>query len=198
LTLDTGHKQAEQSWKVQQQFFSALLENMAAGVVACNEKEEFILINRVAREWHGLEALPIPLAKWSGRQDLYLEDGVTPMDKNKTPLARAIKGETVQNMGMVIAAKGHSKYHILANTAPVKGSDGHILGAVVVMHDTTENKRAEEEIRKEKEFSNKLEEEAHKRLQELEVFYQASIGREERILELKKKVAQLEEKLKSQ
>jgi PAS domain-containing protein len=42
----------------------------------------------------------------------------------------------------------------------------------------------------------KMEEEAQKRLQELEVFYKASVGREERILELKKQVAELEEKLK--
>jgi signal transduction histidine kinase len=181
-----------------QQFFTALLENMAAGVVACNEKGELILINRVAREWHGLEEIPISLAKWSGRQDLYLDDGVTLMERNNTPLAWAVKGETLHNISMVIAAKGKLKHHVLANAAPVLGNSGTVLGAVVVMHDITENKRAEEEMRKEKEFSKKLEEEARKRLQELEIFYEASIGREERILELKKKVAQLEEKLKSQ
>ncbi|MFH1440430.1 MAG: PAS domain S-box protein [Candidatus Omnitrophota bacterium] len=37
----------------------------------------------------------------------------------------------------------------------------------------------------------KMEEEMQKRLRELEVFYKASIGREERILELKKEIAQL-------
>ena len=40
------------------------------------------------------------------------------------------------------------------------------------------------------------EDETRKRLQELEIFYKASVGREERILELKKKIAELEEKLK--
>jgi PAS domain S-box-containing protein len=42
----------------------------------------------------------------------------------------------------------------------------------------------------------KMEEEIQRRLSELEVFYKASIGREERILELKKRIAGLEEKLK--
>jgi PAS domain-containing protein len=41
----------------------------------------------------------------------------------------------------------------------------------------------------------KMEEEAQKRLQELEVFYKASIGREERILELKKEVEKLKKEL---
>jgi len=42
----------------------------------------------------------------------------------------------------------------------------------------------------------KLEKEMKKRLIELEIFYKASMGREERILELKKRVAELEERLK--
>jgi PAS domain S-box-containing protein len=41
----------------------------------------------------------------------------------------------------------------------------------------------------------KMEEEARKRLQELEVFYKASVSREERILELKKEVEQLKKEL---
>ena len=41
----------------------------------------------------------------------------------------------------------------------------------------------------------KMEEEAKKRVQELEVFYKASIGKEERILELKKEIEQLKKEL---
>jgi PAS domain S-box-containing protein len=44
----------------------------------------------------------------------------------------------------------------------------------------------------------KTAEEAKKRFHELDVFYKASMGREERILELKKQVAELEEKLKGE
>jgi PAS domain S-box-containing protein len=56
------------------------------------------------------------------------------------------------------------------------------FGAVQIIRDITERKKMEEEMRK--------------HLQELEVFYKASLGREERILELKKKVKELEEKLR--
>lgn len=44
--------------------------------------------------------------------------------------------------------------------------------------------------------SKKLEDVARKRMQELEIFYKASIGREERILELKKKLQELQEQRK--
>ncbi len=42
----------------------------------------------------------------------------------------------------------------------------------------------------------RLEEESNKRLHEMEVFYKASIGREERILELKEEIEILEKKIK--
>jgi polyhydroxyalkanoate synthesis regulator phasin len=61
-------------------------------------------------------------------------------------------------------------------------AEGKYYGRVWYFRDITERKKMEEEIRK--------------RLQELEVFYKASVGREERIVELKKKIAELEEKLK--
>ncbi len=53
----------------------------------------------------------------------------------------------------------------------------------------------EERLRAEMAERRKIEEETKKHLHELEVFYKASIGREERIVELKKRVRQLEAEL---
>jgi polyhydroxyalkanoate synthesis regulator phasin len=59
--------------------------------------------------------------------------------------------------------------------------NGKVIAAIEMVEDVT--------------GQNKSEEELQKRLQELEVFYKASIGREERILELKKEVEQLKKEL---
>ncbi|MBF0521921.1 MAG: PAS domain S-box protein [Candidatus Omnitrophica bacterium] len=70
---------------------------------------------------------------------------------------------------------------VIFNRASFVGPDGKVAGMVGVMVDITERKKADE-----------LEK---KRLREFEVFYKASVGREERILELKKEVERLKKEL---
>ena len=145
--LRNEQKQFEELLLLERKFNAAVLENIDAGVVACNEKGELVLFNRVARAWHGLDPMKIPQKEWAGHYDLYLEDGVTPMDINTVPLARAFRGEEVHSVGMVIAAKGQPKHHLITNAGPIKGEGGQILGAVAIMHDITERKKAEEILR---------------------------------------------------
>lgn len=144
-------KKAEDSLAFQQLFLSAVLENLDAGVVACNKKGELILFNQAARNWHGLDPLKIPQTEWAGRYDLYLADGVTPMDMNTIPLSRAFRGEEINNVGMVIAAKGQPKRHVIVHANPIKGKDGQIMGAVAVMHDITDRNNIELALRENKE-----------------------------------------------
>ena len=136
----------QETLEYQRTFLAATLENMNAAVVACNEKGELIIFNRLAREWHGVGPLNVPQAQWAKQYDLYLEDGVTAMDINTIPLARAFRGEKIHNIGMVIAAKGQSMRHVLAHAGSIKGEDGRILGAIAVMHDITERKQMEESL----------------------------------------------------
>jgi len=65
--------------------------------------------------------------------------------------------------------------------APAKDKRGNVIGILGIFWDITERKKMEEKERK--------------HLQELEVFYKASVGREERIIELKKEVEQLKKEL---
>lgn len=70
---------------------------------------------------------------------------------------------------------------LLVTVSPVLGVDGEFIGAVHIAKDISERKRVEEE--------------KNVYLQELELFYKASIGREERILELKKTIEELTKEL---
>ncbi|MFA6357941.1 MAG: PAS domain S-box protein [Candidatus Omnitrophota bacterium] len=65
-------------------------------------------------------------------------------------------------------------------SAPVINKDGAYFGRIWTFRDITELKQAEQKLKKD--------------LHELEVFYKASIGREERILELKRRIKELEQK----
>jgi PAS domain S-box-containing protein len=143
----TKSKQVSMYLDFQQTFLSSILEQINTAVVACNEKGELVLFNRMARDWHGLDPIKIPQTQWAEYYNLYLEDGTTPMDIKTIPLARAFRGETVHDIGMVIAARGQAKRYILANAGPVKDKDGRVLGAVAVMYDITERKLMEDALR---------------------------------------------------
>ena len=132
-----------------QEFLSAVLENVEDGIVACDAAGILTLFNRAAREFHGLPEAPIPADRWAEHYDLYHADGETPMRKEDIPLYRALHGEHVSDMEMVIAPKGGTARTLLASARPLVGPGGEKLGAVAVMHDVTARKRAEDALRRE-------------------------------------------------
>jgi PAS domain S-box-containing protein len=129
----------------QRGFTEALLDNVEAGIVACDASGRLTYFNRATRTYHGLPEEPISAEEWAEHYDLYNPDGVTPMRKEDVPLFRALQGETVENAEMVIAPKGGQPRTLLASGRAIMGASGEKLGAVVVMHDITELRRAEQE-----------------------------------------------------
>ena len=73
--------------------------------------------------------------------------------------------------------------------ATVIKEDGKIVGELVMIRDITERKKYEEELKK-------LNEELKAKVDELEKFQKVAVGRELKMIELKKKIKELEEKLR--
>jgi signal transduction histidine kinase/tetratricopeptide (TPR) repeat protein len=120
----------------------ALLESLSEGVVACDSAGRLTLFNRASREFHGIfEA--VPAERWPERYDLYLADGVTPMPVDAVPLMRALRGEAVRDVEMVIRPPGRPTRVVLASGRQIVDRNGEVLGAVAAMHDITERKRAQ-------------------------------------------------------
>lgn len=136
----TRRKAAKEKLHQQEEVNRLLLENLAEGVVACDGDGQLMLFNRAAREWHGADPRNIPPEQWSQHYDLYEADGTTPLSLECIPLMRAFKGETVVNAEMSITRKGSQPRQVLASGAPLFGADGEKRGAVVVMHDITEQR----------------------------------------------------------
>jgi PAS domain S-box-containing protein len=138
-------RRAEDELQKQREFLSALLDNLAEGIVACNAEGVLTLFNRATREFHGLPEEQLPAAEWAEHYDLYQADGQTRMETADIPLFLALAGQHVRDVEMVIAPKGRAARTLLANGQPIIDSEGRKLGAVVAMHDITERKHAEEE-----------------------------------------------------
>ncbi|PMJ38036.1 histidine kinase [Vibrio cyclitrophicus] len=141
--LENRVNERTQELKRQEELNRMLLESLSEGVVACGADGNLTLFNRTAREWHGSDPLQIPPELWSNYYNLYEGDGRTPMAKENIPLLRAFNGEHIQNDLLCIIANGQSPRFVLACGAPICDLDGKRLGAVVAMHDVTENRRHE-------------------------------------------------------
>ena len=137
-------KDAQAALAREQEFAQAVLESVADGIVACDATGTLTLFNRATRVFHGLPPTAIPADQWANHFDLYCADGQTPMQTRDIPLLRALQGERVHGVEMVIAPKGGHRRTLLADGQAIFDRNGVKQGAVVVMHDITQQKQAQE------------------------------------------------------
>jgi PAS domain S-box-containing protein len=130
----------------EQEFLEALLDNVNAGIVACDADGVLTLFNRATKEFHGLPERALPAEQWADHYNLYLPDGKTLLQKEQIPLFRALQGEYIHNQEMMIVPDQGTPRTVLASGRAIADPQGKKLGAVVVMHDITERKQAEAQI----------------------------------------------------
>ncbi len=136
---------AQGAWPVEpdHSFLSAVLNNLSDALVACDADGVLTLFNPAARELHGLPAVPLPAAEWAQYYALFAADGCTTLRPEEVPLLRALRGEPVRDVEMVVAPAGQPPRTLLASGQQIRGADGRLSGAVVVMHDVTATRAAD-------------------------------------------------------
>jgi PAS domain S-box-containing protein len=144
---EAERRKAESRLHAQHRFLESLLDNIEAGIVACDATGTLTFFNKATREIHGLPAAPLPPEQWADHYDLYLSDGKTKMKKDEVPLFRALRGERVHAVEMVIAPKQGPARTVLASGQPIIEQRGEKIGAVVAMHDITPLKQHEQKLR---------------------------------------------------
>ncbi len=115
-----------------------------------------------------------------GKNPRILKSGETTLEEYKVMWGIIISGGEWRGI-FHNKKKSGELYWEAASISSIKDAEGAITHFVKVAEDITERK--------------KMEEETKKHLHDLEVFYKANIGREERVVELKKRVRELEAKL---
>lgn len=148
LRLERQARDAERRTRNDKQFLDTMLDSLRAGIVACDAEGRLTLLNRAAREFHGLPDAPIPAADWSGRYRLYEIDRTTPLAAERVPLYRALHGEDVDDQAVVIAPADGPLRTMLASGRAIVDEEGQRLGAVVAMLDVTDRLAAEHALAK--------------------------------------------------
>jgi PAS domain S-box-containing protein len=145
----------EQSLRKQTEIFESILHHMGDAVIVADREERFLLFNPAAERMFGAGATETRAEQWSEQYGLFLPDGVTPFPHDELPLSRAIRGEEVDDVEMFVRYTGAPEGLWTRITGrPLRGAKGELAGGVIVCRDITERKRAEEALRREKEFSD--------------------------------------------
>ena len=143
----TKCQQVEATLHQEQDFLKAILNNLQAGIVACDAEGILTVFNQAAKDFHGVPQQPVPPEQWAQYYNLYLPDGKTPMNTEHIPLFQALQGQNVRDVEMMIVPQQGTARILLATGQPIFAANGEKQGAVVVMHDITKRKQAETALR---------------------------------------------------
>jgi signal transduction histidine kinase len=139
----------------------SVLESIADGVAVVDPQGEFLVFNRSGQRMLGVTAARGGPAAWPQHFGLFLPDGVTPYPSHELPLPRALRGETVRDVEVVIRNPHLESPILTATTAsPLRGPADEILGGVAVFRNVTHEREAERALRAAKDAAERARDEA--------------------------------------
>ena len=126
----------------------AAVEQVAEGVVIVDRDGRILLWNAAAEAMIGLGPVASSPAEWSSVYGCYRSDGVTPYPPEELPLARAIRGEHVEEAEMFIRnPRVPEGVWISVNSRPLRGEGRALLGGVIVFRDVSAHRRSQKLVR---------------------------------------------------
>lgn len=120
-----------------------IFENLPWGVVVADQEGRLLFSNLAAERLLGIglmEALPHSYESLSG---WYLPDQVSVVSPDQLPLVRAIRGEAVADeLFFVQNSPPRPGVWVRVDGWPLKGPDGMVSGAAMMLHDFTQGREA--------------------------------------------------------
>jgi two-component system, NtrC family, sensor kinase len=133
-----------------QRLLQAVIADLPVAIRACDLEGRVFLHNSAAAEIFFLETAdeldPEAPRLNTPNVEMFLPDGKTPVPIDERPLARALRGETVTNVELVIAQRGGVARTTLGSARRLTDQNGECLGAVAITQDVTQMKALEREL----------------------------------------------------
>ena len=146
--------QSVRAYRDQTTILQSILDSMGDGVVVVDRHGIFVRCNPAAEELLGRTCASMVGQSWSTLYVPLMKDKITPIPVDERPLARAMRGESVNEAEVYLRPQEQRDGIWLSATArPLRDEDGSPQGGVLVFHDVTERKRSEAELGKAKDIA---------------------------------------------
>ncbi len=171
----TARKQTADSLRQSEEMNRSIIDNVGVGIAVISPEMKILSLNNQMKKWFpridpGQEPVCYRAFNNPPREDVCAY----------CPTAKTLQDGLVhEDMTETPVDGGVVNYRIISS--PIKDENGKIVAAIEMVDDISERR--------------KMERESQKHLEEMEIFYKASIGRESRILELKKEIERLKAQL---
>ena len=141
-TMNAAFAELSSQLGTKQNLLENTVESIRDCVVVVDEGAVVVVANAAARRLLGVDR---GFDSLTGVRKFacFLSDGVTPLSIPDSPLARALRGESIDDFELVVqAGQCGANACFVANARPLRDERGRLCGAVTVLRDVTEQKRA--------------------------------------------------------
>jgi PAS domain S-box-containing protein len=136
----------------------ATLASIASGVIIYDSTGAIVRVNEAVRKMVDRTSISFDPIRFEERQASFgvvRADG-TPLPLEATPYHRALRGETVQGEEVMVTRLDREPLWMDTSAAPIRDGSGAIVGAIAILTDITERKRAEEALQRYAEHLGRL------------------------------------------
>ncbi len=120
-----------------------VLDNVAEGMAVADASGNFVLWNKGAVRLTGVDPRGARLADLGEKFAVYLADGTTRLPIEETPISRALRGETMNNVILAFRApSGAQPTWVSVSARPLVSEELGLNGAVAVFRDVTQEVQA--------------------------------------------------------
>ncbi len=138
----------EERARYETRFLRSLLREVQVGIVACDARGRIVAFNNELRGRHALPDGRLEIDDWIRKAEFFEADGFTRMPSEGSAIYRAYRGEHVRDLEYGVRTSDGSVRIRRANGHPLTDDDGSFIGAFVTLQDVTEQRQAEEALRK--------------------------------------------------
>lgn len=110
----------------------AVLDNFPDAVIACKANGDVVFLNRAAKRLYGTPGADPSMQQCAEKYGVFHPDGETQLTREELPLFRALQGEHVKNVALVIRSRETPFACVTANANPIVDESGKLVGAMVI------------------------------------------------------------------
>jgi PAS domain S-box-containing protein len=141
----TLSKNLERLFTENEKRLKVILSSIGEGVIVVNQEQEIMLFNKKAEELLGSGPKNLPLAHWPEEFGIFETESEALFSAENLPLARALKGEIVEELEVLIRNEANPDgIRLKLTSKPIRDVNGQVTGGMLDLRDITEQRLLEE------------------------------------------------------